>query len=114
MRFEVRRERSGSVPVIAVFGAIDLATAPALRSALSELPRDTAVVVDFSGLSFIDVSGLHVLLDDHAARSGRLHIACPPAGPLPRLLDVTRVPHTLRLYGHRETAIWAARAGSVP
>jgi anti-sigma B factor antagonist len=111
MCFEIRHERSGSVPVVAVSGEIDLATADSLRSTLGELPRTTPVVVDLSEMSFIDGSGLRVLLDEHSRRSAHLYVVCAPAGPLPRILEASGVPQDLRLYTHRESAIWAARSG---
>jgi anti-sigma B factor antagonist len=113
MRFEVRHERTGSVPLVAVSGEIDLATAELVRAALGETPRDKPVVIDLSDTSFIDCSGLRVLLDEHGRRSGRMHIVCAPDGPLARILEVSRVPHELRLYRDREPAIWMARSGEI-
>jgi anti-sigma B factor antagonist len=43
-------------------GELDMATVAELRAALHELPRDGGgLVLDLSGLSFMDASGLHVL-----------------------------------------------------
>ncbi|MER6694531.1 STAS domain-containing protein [Streptomyces minutiscleroticus] len=74
-----------AVRIVAVAGEIDHATCPQLTQAL--LPEDaTAVprtVLDFSGVSFLDSSGLNVLIKAHrtaAAAGGWLRLAgCPDA-----------------------------------
>jgi anti-anti-sigma factor len=49
---------------IVVGGEIDLATGPALRDALAEqMGHGQAVVLDLSGVTFIDSSGLAVLIE---------------------------------------------------
>lgn len=59
-------------------GEIDLATGPALRLALSRAVDDHPfVVVDLTGVTFCDSTGLHVLLSAHQeaqAAGGRLEI----------------------------------------
>jgi len=52
-------ERHDYQMLVRLRGELDIATAPALADALSE--ADSEVVVDFAGLTFLDVSGLHVL-----------------------------------------------------
>ena len=76
--------RAGDDPILEVIGEIDVATSPILRSELSELLRDSpeSVTLDFGRVSFIDSSGLGVLV-----------------GALKRLRDVkpdavVRVAHT--------------------
>ena len=50
-----------------VAGELDLATAPALRSALDEaLTFARLVVLDVRGLTFADCAGVHVVVDAHA------------------------------------------------
>ena len=93
---------------VVVAGELDLATIPRLRAELesSELAAVDAVVVDLSGVTFMDSSGLALLLDFERAlreRQGRLAIACPE-GPARLLFDVTGVGETLGLYGSRDAA----------
>jgi anti-anti-sigma factor len=59
------RERVRVMPV----GELDLATAPELRATVEELLGSgfDDVVVDLADLTFLDSSGLHVLLALHAA-----------------------------------------------
>ena len=42
---------------------------------------------------------------------GELHIACHPAGPVSRLITVTRTATALRLHDTRDDALAAARGG---
>ena len=49
-----------------IAGEIDAHSAPSLATALSEMPDVGKVVADFSGVSFMDSSGLRVLVDDKA------------------------------------------------
>jgi len=57
-------ERGGPVPVVAVRGEIDVATAPQLREHLHRVIArgDATVVLDLTGVSFLDSTTLGVLL----------------------------------------------------
>jgi anti-anti-sigma factor len=82
-----------------IVGELDLATGPELASHLSAWIRDgDAISLDLARVTFIDLSGLHVLLDarrDAEARGQRLHIAVP-GHACARLLELTRTTHLLR------------------
>jgi anti-sigma B factor antagonist len=63
--FSVAVRHESPLPVVVVAGELDVATAPALRDALLGLLRDDAVpdvAVDLSAVTFLDSSGLGVLL----------------------------------------------------
>lgn len=83
------------LPVIRVAGEIDLATAPLLDRHLTATigPRTPDVVVDLSAVSFMDASGLSVLV--RAANQARRHGGRVCLTPLPerleRLLHITRL-----------------------
>jgi len=72
--------------VLAVFGEVDVATAPRLRDELFQHLRAGPVVLDLAGLDFLDSSGVRVL--SHALR------ACHDEGlelrVRPRLTDAVR------------------------
>jgi anti-sigma B factor antagonist len=73
--FGTRITRREDVVWLAMGGELDVFTAPQLRSALGKAaprPRET-LVLDLRGLSFIDSSGLAVILGAHeqAIRDGR-------------------------------------------
>jgi anti-anti-sigma factor len=57
--FSVTVEWSGSTCIVRVTGEIDMATAPALERCLTGLAGDA--VVDFSGVRFMDSTGVAVL-----------------------------------------------------
>lgn len=62
--FRCSVERDGNVATILAAGEIDLASSPDLRSALQALLDDGVrrLVLDLSGVTFIDSSGLGVLV----------------------------------------------------
>ena len=105
--FEVRREDVGDVPVVAVIGEVDLATADTVRDALQAVTAGP-LVLDLCETSFIDSSGLRVILMERERRSGVLHIACAPDGPLTRIFEVSGLDVQLALHATRDAAVAAA------
>jgi anti-sigma B factor antagonist len=66
----IRSSREGALCRLTPTGELDLATAPMLADAFDAAYRDTSVemvVVDLTELSFIDSTGIHLLLRMHAA-----------------------------------------------
>lgn len=64
MDLHVERRDGGDVPVLTVYGELDLDSAPGLRGALIETIDENPgrrVVVDLEGVDFIDSAGLGVL-----------------------------------------------------
>jgi anti-anti-sigma factor len=85
--------RDTDVHVIRLASELDMAAVPELVAQLAEaaeVPAPTPLVVDMSGVTFIDCSGLHPLLKAHARLDGRLRLqnASPLVGRLLRLLDL--------------------------
>jgi anti-sigma B factor antagonist len=76
--------------LIRVDGDVDLASAPALEDALEKAGEDP-VRVDLSGVTFMDSSGLRVLLaaSKRAKERGHHLTLASPAGPVRRLLEIT-------------------------
>ena len=60
----ISEQRYGPVPVVAVKGEIDVATAPHLRSYLDHLldGGDESIVVDLGEVAFLDSTALGVLI----------------------------------------------------
>ena len=61
---EIGSARAGEAVVVTIRGEVDLATAPELESCLQRAFTDgpDGVVLDLEGLTFIDSSGLRVLV----------------------------------------------------
>jgi anti-sigma B factor antagonist len=91
--FRVGVNQSEAAPVVAVEGELDLATAPQLRDSLVALSEQgqTHIVLDLTGLQFIDSTGLSVLVMAHnraRAESGSILIRNPSQSVL-RILEIT-------------------------
>jgi anti-sigma B factor antagonist len=66
----VRETNAGGVHRLTPVGELDLATAPLLESAFAAVVREDDVemiVVDLTELSFMDSTGIHLLIRMHAA-----------------------------------------------
>ncbi len=91
---EVRRtEMEGGGTLLALHGELDLGSAPVLEAALSELQSVGAdrLVIDLGGLSFMDSTGVAVMLRaQQAAQDYGQWLICRP-GPrqVQRLLELT-------------------------
>ena len=92
----VRYDEDAARPGLAVAGELDIATAPLLRETLLRaLDRDNVpdLLVDLSGVTFVDSSGLAVLL--MAARrwaaEGRSFVVHEPSRAVSRIIDLTGV-----------------------
>lgn len=84
----------GPQTTLSLVGELDPATAPALKERLAELAADTAVssvVIDLSGITFLDSAGLRVLVAGREALrvgSGELVLRDPNSN-VRRVLEVT-------------------------
>jgi anti-sigma B factor antagonist len=99
--------------VVSIAGELDIATVPRVTAALQDEPVAIAgaVVVDLSGVTFMDSTGLAALMTlqrDVGARGGRLVIVCPE-GPARLVFDVAGVADQLALHWTREEAEAALR-----
>lgn len=89
--FAVSNHRSGCCEVIVLAGELDMATAPALADVLDGMMViPDHIVFDVSELTFVDSSGLHLLIRASALTEGRIWLkAC--SGHLRRLLDIAGI-----------------------
>ena len=80
---------------VAVHGELDIYTSPSLERAVLEVERarPPLLVIDLTGLSFIDSTGLSVLLAaaERARKQGRRLIVVRPPLPALRVFTLTRV-----------------------
>jgi anti-sigma B factor antagonist len=81
VEISVSRQSVAGVPVVAVTGEVDVYSAPALKESLTELLQSgvKTVVVDLSGVAFLDSTGLGALVEARAATTeagGTLPLVC--------------------------------------
>ena len=113
-QFELTEEELDSrTHVIAVSGEIHVSTAPQFSRRLNDAigQGKTAVVLDLSDVTFIDSTGLSVLLNGLrrvTRRGGRMAIVCTNPTVL-RLFEITRLDTTFDIVGSREDAVKAVR-----
>ncbi len=76
---------------LSVAGELDAHTAPVLDEAVGNVTRDADLVINGSALTFVDSSGLRVLLDARSTwiDAGHRVIVEQPSPNLRRILEVT-------------------------
>jgi anti-sigma B factor antagonist len=96
---DVRHEKDGVV--LSLSGELDLASAPLLQSEVesSQVTAATTVVLDLEKLTFIDSTGLRVLLSAHdrSRESGQEFAVTRGSQQVQRLLSITGVDSHLRI-----------------
>lgn len=94
-----QRQESDRV-VLTLTGELDMANAPLLQSAVEEPPlaETKTVVLDLQGLSFLDSTGLRIILAARELcwRRGQEFAVTPGSQQVQRLLSVTGVGEHLR------------------
>jgi len=113
-RLETSATKIGGASAITVAGELDIETAPQLGEEVELAVWSTvgAFVLDLSGVTFLDSSGMHALLRARAflAREDRPLVLVIPPGPVRRVLDLASVLDTFVTYPSAE----AAAAALVP
>ncbi|MBE2315962.1 STAS domain-containing protein [Solirubrobacter sp. CPCC 204708] len=91
--FQVRHERRGDGVVVVASGEIDLATSPQLREALLAPDVSSAsVVLDLREVTFIDSSGLGVIVGQQKRaqeRREQFSVAVGGAAAVQRILELS-------------------------
>jgi anti-sigma B factor antagonist len=102
------RQIDASTTVVTPSGSLDLESAPKLKRALSDLLRagKSRLILDFSGVSFIDSTALGVLI------SLKRNLVWPemmaigaPSGEVIELLEVTGITRVFQIYPTVEAAL---------
>ena len=97
--FAVTAERSDGEVVVAITGEVDIATAPRLWERLEAeiLTGPSRVVLDLSGLGFIDSTGLTVIIRAHKRLgcAGATLVLRSPTPPVARVLTVSGLDQVL-------------------
>lgn len=111
-RLEIHEE--DGVVVARVTGELDLANSPATGDAIeAALPASArGLVVDFSGLTFLDSSGVAMLfrlvrrLGDHRQQ---LHVVAPEGEAVARVLEIVEFERAAPVHAGLDQALVAAR-----
>lgn len=95
----VRADRAGDVVTISLAGELDIATAPRVDAALADAEAGDArsIVLDLSDLTFMDSTGVRLVLSAHArsrADSARLRLTRGPIA-VQRVFELSGVDKTL-------------------
>jgi anti-sigma B factor antagonist len=107
---EVHIENStNGTSVVAIAGELDLSTIPRMESPLFEQVRQRpAVLVDLSGLSFIDSSGIGVLIEAFRAANGnRMNVLVDSGTQVDRVFRIAGITEALPVFSDRDEALAA-------
>lgn len=102
--FSVNVQRQDGFFVVTATGELDVYTSAELRETLEGVLSDGAehVVVDLTGLTFMDSSGLGLLVGTQKAIKelphGSFAVVCDDGGPVLRLITLTGLVHVLGVY----------------
>jgi anti-sigma B factor antagonist len=108
--FEARVERRADGAVVVAEGEIDMATSPTLREALREpaAAEAAALVLDLRAVSFMDSSGLGIIVGQHKRareRGSRFAVAVDGAENVERILSLSGLTEVLEIVAHPEEAL---------
>jgi anti-sigma B factor antagonist len=105
----VRVEPSGAdASIVSLSGELDLSTIPRIEKQLFEQVRShPGVVVDLSRLSFIDSSGIALLIKAfrEADAGGILHTVIAPGSQVERVFRLAGIDRTLPMFAERTEAL---------
>lgn len=109
MKLRLARHAVGDAVVVAVEGELDLFTAPFLRDEVREAIKEdgSRLVFDLSELSFMDSSGLSVLIEAWRLATGEGGGVClaAPQPPVARILRTTGLDRRIKVYPDVATAV---------
>lgn len=81
VQLSVSQTSAGNVPILGVTGEVDVYSAPEVKERIDELIRSgqTTLIIDLSGVAFLDSTGLGALVEARTAAAeagGSLPIVC--------------------------------------
>ena len=117
MELSVSKHGEDAVPVVGVSGEVDVYAAPGLREGLGELlSTGQSVVVDLTGVGFLDSTGLGALVAARttaAEHGARLPLVCTHQRIL-KLFTITGLDGVFSIHDSIDSALTSLRNGSAP
>ena len=115
---EIRVEREDENVVAVLTGEVDMSNAATVRQEIAEsvTPDDDALIIDMSGLSFIDSAGLHAMIELGTVldeRRQQLLLCLPSGSTIRRAIEIIGLPQAVSVYPDRSEAMEAVRASAV-
>jgi anti-sigma B factor antagonist len=103
--FAVDVQRRNHVAIVQPRGELDLATVATLRAALDRIENAERLVLDLRGLSFLDSTGLHLLvaLHERAQRDGFELALIAPARPADKAIRLSGLDQALPFVASDDT-----------
>lgn len=114
MEISVSQTTAGNVPIVAITGEVDVYSAPELKDRITELIKSGhhTLVVDLSGVAFLDSTGLGALVEARAATSeaaGSLPLVCSQERIL-KLFTITGLDGVFSIHADVDKAVAALGA----
>jgi anti-sigma B factor antagonist len=108
--FETRRH--GSVGVVAITGEVTSGSEDVLMAAYDELDGVRAVVLDFSGLQYMNSGGIGLLVTllVRANRHSQALLACGLSEHYRQIFELTRLDEAIGIHDDEQAALAAAGA----
>lgn len=104
---QISRSTEGEWAVVAVSGEVDVATSPELLAALEDSrSKHGKLVVDLAGVTFIDSTGLGIMVQAKRAFGGEdsLRLVVAEAN-VRKVFEITGLDGVLKIFGSREEAL---------
>jgi anti-sigma B factor antagonist len=107
--FDLRSSTVGDALLIEVAGEVDMTSAPELGKAIELVPEQTSrVVVDLSGVTFLDSSGLNALVRGSRSLDGKeivFHVVVPGDSVVRRVFEITHLTESLSVVDSVDRAL---------
>jgi anti-sigma B factor antagonist len=112
--FAVQTHSTGRAITLALTGELDLVSSPAMERVMDDLSRSDAelIIVDLSGLEFMDSTGLHLLIrvQQRAQEAGRRFALIRGREAVQRLFELTGLADSLTVVDSAEQLLEADQA----
>ena len=114
MDLRLRTRQAGRATIVEVGGEVELHSAPQLREEIHRVcgVDNPCVIVDLSGVSFIDSTGLGVLIGGlkRAREKGSLSLVCPQP-KVKRVFEITGLTNVFSIWNSVDEALTHSAAG---